>query len=201
MKSSITENEINFYESIKDEIKVVFDVGCARDNTFFEINPQFSIHAFDLLYASQNDKIYYNKTALGNQIGKKIYYTSIGSLMIHDHRKKYSTKINKSRITVPITTIFKYCEEKNINKIDFLKIDTEGWDFEVIKGAGKLIWNIDYIQFEAGWEKYGYKDHIEDIFMYFPKEYNIYSLLGNPPNYVITKKTLPYRFIANGRKK
>ena len=35
-----------------------------------------------------------------------------------------------------------------IDKIDVLKIDTEGYDFQVIKGLGKYINNVQYIYFE-----------------------------------------------------
>ena len=45
-----------------------------------------------------------------------------------------------------------YCKEKQISKIDFLKVDTEGSDFFVIKGFGDLLnpSTIGTIQFEYG---------------------------------------------------
>ena len=38
-----------------------------------------------------------------------------------------------------VTTINEYCENKNINKISFLKIDTEGAEPECLEGAQNLI--------------------------------------------------------------
>jgi hypothetical protein len=40
---------------------------------------------------------------------------------------------------VNVTTINEYCENKNINKISFLKIDTEGAEPECLEGAQNLI--------------------------------------------------------------
>ena len=38
----------------------------------------------------------------------------------------------------------------NIKNIDFIKIDTEGYEFNVIKGFEEYIENINIIQFEYG---------------------------------------------------
>ena len=48
-------------------------------------------------------------------------------------------KILKEKIEVNVTTIDEYCESKNINKISFLKIDTEGAEPECLEGAQNLI--------------------------------------------------------------
>lgn len=51
-----------------------------------------------------------------------------------------------------VVTIDRFCERKSIKQIHFLKIDTEGYDFEVILGAEKLIetQSVDFIQVESG---------------------------------------------------
>ena len=45
-----------------------------------------------------------------------------------------------------------FCEENNIDHINFLKLDTEGNEYKILLGAQKMIDNdkIDYIQFEFG---------------------------------------------------
>ena len=45
----------------------------------------------------------------------------------------------KEKIEVNVTTIDEYCKSKNINKISFLKIDTEGAEPECLEGAQNLI--------------------------------------------------------------
>jgi FkbM family methyltransferase len=45
----------------------------------------------------------------------------------------------KQRIKVPITTVDDYSVEKRIERIQLLKIDTQGFEFEVIKGAHRML--------------------------------------------------------------
>jgi len=45
----------------------------------------------------------------------------------------------KSSINIPVTTIDDFCQEKNITKIDILKIDSEGAEFQILNGAKRLI--------------------------------------------------------------
>jgi FkbM family methyltransferase len=46
---------------------------------------------------------------------------------------------SKTAEVVNITTLDEFCGEFSIDRIDILKIDTEGHDFEVLKGATKLL--------------------------------------------------------------
>jgi FkbM family methyltransferase len=52
---------------------------------------------------------------------------------------------------VAMTTLDKYCSRNNIPRIDFLKIDTEGFDLEVLRGTTSLISRglISFIQCEC----------------------------------------------------
>jgi Methyltransferase FkbM domain len=42
-------------------------------------------------------------------------------------------------ITVQIDTVDRYCHQHSIRKIDLLKIDTQGYDLEVLCGAGQML--------------------------------------------------------------
>lgn len=48
-----------------------------------------------------------------------------------------------------------YCERHNINKIDFIKIDVEGLEVDVLRGAQKTIRRVrpKYIQVEFNWHQ------------------------------------------------
>jgi FkbM family methyltransferase len=52
----------------------------------------------------------------------------------------YSVRFDQhaSSISVECTTVDLFCVERNIKKIDVLKIDTEGFDLEVLKGAAAM---------------------------------------------------------------
>ena len=41
-----------------------------------------------------------------------------------------------------------YIDKKNLNKIDFLKVDTEGYEYNVLKGLGTKLPAISLIMFE-----------------------------------------------------
>ena len=49
---------------------------------------------------------------------------------------------------VKIRQLKNFMRENSVNSIDILKIDTEGYEFNVIKGAEEKIKNIKYIYFE-----------------------------------------------------
>lgn len=45
----------------------------------------------------------------------------------------------EKRTTVPITTVDAYCAERQITAVDLLKIDTQGFELEVITGAEQMM--------------------------------------------------------------
>lgn len=53
---------------------------------------------------------------------------------------------------VPVETGDEYCARRGVTHIDFLKVDVEGAEFEVIRGFGSLIGAgaVDVVQFEYG---------------------------------------------------
>ena len=63
---------------------------------------------------------------------------------------------NKDRMEdVSIDTVDAFCRRQRIDRIGFLKIDTEGGDLEVLKGAARMLdrRSIDIVQVEAGMNK------------------------------------------------
>ena len=87
------------------------------------------------------------------------------------YRKNAHTKV----IKLPQTSLDSYIKDNNLKHIDFIKIDTEGHELSVLKGAKKILKNrqADYIQFEYGGT---YKDAHTTLAM-------VYSLLDK--DYVI----------------
>ena len=195
------EPEKKFYKEIMNELSVVFDVGCRDDNIFYELNNNLEIHLFEPMmspailklkeFANSKPNLHFNNYGLGSKNEIKDFYIHYTSLSTDWH--KY-LDLNKETISIKFSTLFDYITENNINRIDLLKIDTEAWDFEVIKGAKDKIWDIPYIQFEFGWPIYGESDTIEDIYTYF-EGYNFYDIGGSPHNYIITKKEINYEKI------
>jgi len=65
---------------------------------------------------------------------------------------------------IKISKLKEYIEKNNIKKIDFMKIDTEGYEFEILLGLESKIKLVDIIMFEHHYDnmiKKGYT--FEDI--------------------------------------
>jgi len=88
---------------------------------------------------------------------------------------------------IEIRSLDKYCRGHHISHIGFLKIDTEGSEWKVLKGAENLLRNkqIDYIQFEYG---ECYKDShstLEEVYNYLVENgYEVFKILPDRLKYV-----------------
>jgi FkbM family methyltransferase len=178
----ISVEEILIYKTIIDDLNVVFDVGCQHDNVFDELKPGIEIHMFDpVISARLQDKIkgkaniHYNDFALGSEFGFIPFHYSYGSFLKREDDPKLT---DHSSIIVEVRTVAEYCKLKGINKIDLLKIDTEGYDFEVIVGCQNMLKRIKYIQFEH-WSD----EMVKKILDYLPK-HELVTIHSKPINYI-----------------
>lgn len=82
------------------------------------------------------------------------------------------------KIPIEIKTIDGYCLEKNINKIDFLKIDTEGYELNVLKGAKRMLLEnrIGIIQFEFNEMNIISRVFLKDFYDLLGETYDFYRL-------------------------
>ena len=71
------------------------------------------------------------------------------------------------KIKIKISKLKDYIEKNNIKKIDFMKIDTEGYEFEILLGLENKIKLVDIIMFEHHYDnmiKKGYTfEHINKL--------------------------------------
>jgi FkbM family methyltransferase len=74
---------------------------------------------------------------------------------------------NQKMESVHLTTLDYFVEQNNISHISLLKIDAEGHDPDVIKGAERLIanQNIGVIQFEYNWRWIFGNNFLRNVFM------------------------------------
>ena len=109
-----------------------------------------SIHSFEadeLNHSKLKDNVYYSKsssitthkTAVANYVGSSNFtrYKDPGN-------NHLGLEINPSDILagvykVPVTTLDFFINQIGVDRIDVLKIDVEGFDFEVLKGASQLL--------------------------------------------------------------
>ncbi len=153
--NSETNGELLFFNSIKDNISIIFDVG-ARTNSEY-INFNGVVHYFEPVdsYISELKKIktmnkfsYYNSFGLGHENSEVYYYPRYESF--YDRINSCNISDNSNKIILTIKKGKDYVIDNNIEYIDFLKIDTEGYELNVLLGFEDFLKNIKIIQFEYG---------------------------------------------------
>jgi FkbM family methyltransferase len=153
--NSKTNGELQFYTIIKNDIKVIFDVGCRSDSEFIDFIGE--VHYFDPVkrfidslskQPTNNSVSYFNNFGLGNENTELYYYPAYQSFYDRVNSCRISDASNKIKLIIKKAS--EYCIEKNISNIDFLKIDTEGFELNVLKGFEDELQKVNIIQFEYG---------------------------------------------------
>ncbi|MGB3618010.1 MAG: FkbM family methyltransferase [Catalinimonas sp.] len=80
---------------------------------------------------------------------------------------------------VRLTTIDDYCTEHAVERIHFLKLDVEGHELSVLKGAEGLLaaGRVDVIQFEFGGCNIDSKTYFRDFYHLLRGDFRIYRIL------------------------
>jgi FkbM family methyltransferase len=94
--------------------------------------------------------------------------------------KNVSYVSNEEQALVPVVTLDSYCQEHQISEIDFIKIDTEGYEAEVFKGAERVLHEIKpkFIQIEFNWHQL-FRNTSLHYFSELLPEYQVFQLLPN----------------------
>lgn len=131
---------------------VCFDVGANIGQTVFKFHKYLDapvIHSFEpsdatfeqLVASTQGiANLTRNKFGLGANSESRIFYSNSDSTMssfLPPGTECWGTvEVDKP---IDVTSLDRYCEERAIESIDVLKTDTQGFDFEVIKGADEML--------------------------------------------------------------
>lgn len=90
----------------------------------------------------------------------------MNSLYRRDGLQDRGIAVQEKQEAVSLKTLDGYCEEKNIQAVDFLKIDVEGHELEVLRGAERMLkgGRIGIIQFEYGGCNIDSRVFLKDLF-------------------------------------
>jgi FkbM family methyltransferase len=159
-----TNGERVLMQRVLPKATIVFDAGANVGDWTAEalsINSQAHYHLFEpspttfgyLQRRSFPANVTLNNTGLGAAEGEMdlfIYGDGLGANSLYDRRG--TDAVEQRREPVRITTLDAYCAGCNIERIDFLKIDVEGHELQVLRGAAELLraGRIGVIQFEYG---------------------------------------------------
>lgn len=107
------------------------------------------------------------------------YFKKKQKLLFNLGDKKFFNELDTYQLTLD-----NYMSQKNIAKLDLLKIDTEGYEFEVLSGAKKNIKNINLILFEH---------HYHDMIKKNYKFGDVHDFLNKNNFELIFKAKMPFR--------
>ncbi len=172
---------------------LIFDVGANRGDYSKSLishlkNHPFKIYAFEPTKFCQEElkKIDYPnfelcKFGLSNQVGEStIHYDYDGSVWASLDNQDYGRHNKKLNLTetIQLETMDDFCKERNISYVDFIKIDVEGHEKEVLEGGVQMLSKnaVHLIQFEFGLASLYSKTRLMDI-MKVLENYDIYRIL------------------------
>lgn len=181
----------------KKTTPVVFDVGANKGDYSLEILSVFksnvnlycfepSKKTFDLLKSNlsgyENVKMY--NLGLGKSNETAILYSNenaSGMSSIFNRRLDHFDSKLENKEEIKLERIDSFCRNNNINHIHLLKLDVEGNEMNILKGAENLIRSnsIDFIQFEFGACNIDSKTFFQDFFYFLNPRYKIYRILKN----------------------
>jgi len=154
----------DFMQMPRPSPAVIFDVGGfdgEYSNRILKSRPDTNLHIFepnpkslDLLRKNVHGKnVCMVQAALSDEEGTMQLHTNsktgaTDSLI----QRKVGPHAHDNGILVPVTTVDKYAKDNDIRYLDLLKVDTEGNDLAVMKGAQEMLAShrIGALNFEFG---------------------------------------------------
>ncbi len=136
----------------------------------------------DLLNANKNNNEYYYPVALSDAEQKILFYNSknLGASSLlkpnYDYFSRFAGAENleiTSKDEIQTTTLDNFSKSNQINDLDFMKIDTEGFDLMILKGAEEIIKN-----FCLGVQSEVYFNPVRENLPYFGKVHELMEEYG-----------------------
>lgn len=149
-------------------ITTLFDVGANLGEwSYLAMNrfPDAIIHAFEIvpqtfdrlrLRFAEEDNVVLNSIGLAENEGAIDVHFSAERHALATCVPGFSEQFHRYRpaaLSVAVTSGDRYCAQRGIERIGFLKIDVEGFEPQVLRGFGDMLnaGRIDVIQFEYGY--------------------------------------------------
>jgi FkbM family methyltransferase len=181
----------------KDVHVTLFDVGANVGEFTLEIiqafgKGKFNLYAFEpssRAWAQLRQRvpdmpnINVQQLALSHEEGTaELYFPEEGSTLASLYQRDLGhTKWNfGKKESVKISTVDKFCEKNKIEYIHLLKMDVEGHELDLLKGAQGMLGKnaIEVIQFEFGGANIDSRTYFKDFYQLLAPKYRIYRILA-----------------------
>lgn len=131
-------------------------------------------HMSDGIYQPFTENIVLNEVAVGSfegdvTINFDTETTPYASIAVDTtYMGNANVHLDNQRV-VPLVTIDAYCERHDIKRIDLLKVDVEGLELDVLRGASRMLSNkaIGSIIYEFGTHQMGRREFFKDFWDFF----------------------------------
>ena len=156
----------NFSKKIKDSLKNDYKLNFY----LFDPNPNVKHKAefkfYNIAFSNDdknNNSLYLNTFFPAS--GSSLSQIAKNDKLWNFTRKLFLFNFKNKFIEIKIQTkkLDTFCYENNIEHIDVLKIDVEGWGLKVLNGGQKMLKNIDIIQIEILDNKNKFKQQYEAV--------------------------------------
>lgn len=191
-----TNGEMHLLRRTLPGAQTVFDVGAnvgAWVRAALQVNSSANYHCFEpshgayeaLVRANLPKNVRANNLGLSDESAEKplfIFGDCYGINSLYE-RKGISAPILRQE-SIQLTTLDAYCERHNIGHVNFVKVDVEGHELAVLRGARRMLseGRIDVIQFEYGGTYIDARVLLKDVWDYVQgvnSGYSFYKLRGN----------------------
>ena len=157
-------NKVNlFSKNFKDLEIYIENVGLGKEKKRIDLKQLNESSSSTINEINKNSKYFKKKFFFLNKLNTKDFYKNID---------------------IQIIRLDEYLNNNSIEYINFMKVDTEGYELNVLKGLGTKIHNVQYIMFEH---------HYHDMLIKTYKFSDINELLVKNNFIKIFKAKMPFR--------
>jgi len=173
---------------------LIFDVG-AHEGEYTTLvrerqGPEARVHAFEpsprafghlARRHGQDQHVALHNVGLSDRPGEATLFSTDPGSTISSLHSGDATGDSRESETCRLTTLDLHCASLGIEFIDLLKMDVEGNEFQVLKGASGLLDRraIVLIQFEFGEAQINARRFFKDIFQLLHPRYRLHRVLRN----------------------
>ena len=130
--------------------KALFDIGANIGQTawaMLDAFPSADIYSFEpspgtfetlkRTFAGES-RVHVERLAMGERLGTLPFHVT-AEHSVNDSLLRPNWEAGASVVEVPVETVTTYCASKGIASVDLLKIDTQGFDLHVLRGARQML--------------------------------------------------------------